>query len=853
MGPGLFYEVYMGKARRLAVLAGPFLGWSLSVEAAIVYVDSTADGAGDGSTWADAFTNLSVALVHVESGDQVWVAKGSYRPGSGRADTFQLKDGVGVYGGFAGFEDPFSFTLNQRNIVVNETILEGEIGAPGPSDNVFHVVTASNVARSAVLDGFTVARGNGSGLSLMRQDVGGGMLILNASPVIGHCLFRDAQAGSRGGAVHIAGGSPYFAHCRFVGNRTTVTQGANNVGGAVYYTGTPAVAANPLFVNCLFVGNRAGVGNGGSGASLYGGGYGTASLVNCTLLHNRADTLTGGVFGSATITNSIFYGNQDRNGLEITAQLRGAVVVSHSLVQGGWSGAGNLNADPLFKNAIGPDGIAGTLDDDAHLLPGSPCIDAGSNFAWPAEISPVDLDGASRFMNDSASPDNGEPIGMAIIDMGSYEKQSFCTINADCNDGLYCNGGESCTEGRCQQGSAPDCDDHVPCTSDRCVEVSQACAHESNDALCNDGVFCNGMETCDALLDCVSGPPPECDDGVACTFDDCDEQADLCVHTSDASVCDDHVFCNGVELCDPILGCTAGPTPCADGIDCTVDACDELNQLCDHTPDSSACDDGIFCNGAEECTLAGCAGGIPPCPNGSLCDEVLDICTAPPTPCLNDDECDDGNACTDDRCVLGFCAAIFNTLPCDDANDCTENDTCDNGACAGSPVLDCGNPPPGPGSGGNPPVVIPPVPSEEDAPPSIDDVAGENSEPTNSPSDQPEDDSDAPADSPSPCTRGEPCDQDQDTPAPSGDSDGDGVTDDLDLCPSTPLGLVTDASGCAFNEPTPGRGTLVMEDGRRCGACGAMGTIGVVVMVCVPGTVLVTGRPRGRKTFNRNV
>jgi hypothetical protein len=51
--------------------------------------------------------------------------------------------------------------------------------------------------------------------------------------------------------------------------------------------------------------------------------------------------------------------------------------VDYSDVEGGWPGTGNLNLDPLFVDADGPDGVYGTPDDDMHLLPTSPCIDAG--------------------------------------------------------------------------------------------------------------------------------------------------------------------------------------------------------------------------------------------------------------------------------------------------------------------------------------------------------------------------------------------------------------------------------------------------------------------------------------------
>ena len=84
------------------------------------------------------------------------------------------------------------------------------------------------------------------------------------------------------------------------------------------------------------------------------------------------------------------------------------------------------------------------------------------------------------------------------------------------------------------------------------------------------------------------GPPcatdDECDDGVACTRDVCDGRS-VCVHTPDALRCDDGVFCNGAERCEPSFGCVAGPLrECGDDDVCTLDRCDEERQACVHIP-----------------------------------------------------------------------------------------------------------------------------------------------------------------------------------------------------------------------------------------------------------------------------
>jgi hypothetical protein len=114
---------------------------------AAIYVDQNADQTPhDGSDWCHAYLELYQALAVAGPDTIIRVADGTYTPDtSGLADpreaTFHLADGVTIEGGYAGCGAP---DPDARDIALYETILSGDIGAPGNNaDNCYHVVTGS--------------------------------------------------------------------------------------------------------------------------------------------------------------------------------------------------------------------------------------------------------------------------------------------------------------------------------------------------------------------------------------------------------------------------------------------------------------------------------------------------------------------------------------------------------------------------------------------------------------------------------------------------------------------------------------------------------------------------------------
>ncbi len=468
------------------VLASLLLaGQSVHADPGVLYAAATAQGSGDCSSWVNACT-LQTALTRAVSGDEIWVKAGLHLPGTTRPSHFRLKEGVAIYGGFAGHEA----ARGERNWQTHLTVLSGDIDQndiTDPSgvvttttnikgDNAYHVVIGSGVTAAAVLDGFVITAGwafgstsedrggggmyNESGSPRLANMVfsgnyawlsGGGMYNLNASnPTLVNVVFAGNSASS-GGGMYNASSNPVLTDVVFAGNSATSGGGIFNLnasgprltlvtffGNSAYYGGGMYNnASSPALTNVRFATNTAT----NNGAGLYNSNTSSPTLTNVIFVGNTASNNGGGLYNSsssAILTNVTFSGNDARMGGGLY-NWSGAVTLANCILWGDQPAeiaevsSSTINATYSdIQRDSGVYGGVGNINADPRFVDAaggnlrlqrdSPAIDAGNNAAVPAGLL-HDLDGRPRFVDIPGVPDTGSGTP-PIVDMGAYEVQN---------------------------------------------------------------------------------------------------------------------------------------------------------------------------------------------------------------------------------------------------------------------------------------------------------------------------------------------------------------------------------------------------------------------------------------------
>jgi hypothetical protein len=371
------------------------------------YVKTVATGTGSGSSWANASGNLQAMIDASANNDEVWVAKGTYRPTTAvgynashvaytddRHKSFYLHTGVKLYGSFAGTET----TLTQRQLAANKTFLSGDLlGNDGTgfsftnnNENAYHVIIAIS-AHTIRIDGFTISGGNTTGMPAT---------YLNDAPV-----YTPITAGGAG--IYAYDCDYYITSNIFINNYSTGN------GGAVYNNSVNEIGD----LTCsLFINNRA-----AQGSALYvsnsGADYADSYLTNCTVFKNVSSGATVYTESSKNrmyIYNSIVMYNYGV-GKTIDSTLVTALYSAVQLNSLTPMDPGPDPLDPYFTNPLDPDGadnILGTSDDG--LIPHcGKAIGGGYNFNLPA----TDIRDAARIQH-------------GTIDMGVYETPLIQAIDS---------------------------------------------------------------------------------------------------------------------------------------------------------------------------------------------------------------------------------------------------------------------------------------------------------------------------------------------------------------------------------------------------------------------------------------
>lgn len=336
-----------------------------------------------GRSFYTSFSTLEDALGYIRSmrkdgknADthfEILVAGGTYKPSNERTTTapvthdqrlysFEVPQGVSIYGGFKGDEDYSSggvnsipaeggekvvsnmgdittilskrdySDFNQNGInepweLANQTILSGQINASSTAQNAYHVVftdkgettTANPVV---VLDGLTVMNGETDNqLSIStdenEQGRGGGIYSNGVTYTISRCRLLNNTA-VRGGAIFVRDADLNLSGCILAGNKTVENKATDNTlasrGGAAYVSGI-SMAVNLRAANTLWANNES-AGEGGAIGTNYAEGVSSSHdpllyIMNNTFVRNKA--ITNPVIythnGKSSIVNTLLWGN----------------------------------------------------------------------------------------------------------------------------------------------------------------------------------------------------------------------------------------------------------------------------------------------------------------------------------------------------------------------------------------------------------------------------------------------------------------------------------------------------------------------------------------------------------------
>jgi cysteine-rich repeat protein len=535
-------------------------------------------------------------------------------------------------------------------------------------------------------------RGNGSGSS------GGDLYVeVGLDATFGGTI--DASGGSSGGNVDVT------ARRNITFTRRMDASGRDSGG----YGGFVFVIAGSDGRGSVFVDEKLDAGGGGCSLLNGCGGGGAIDLFGCDITVSAlGEVQAGGPSGGAISLN-----------VNELLTVNGLVNALHTSSTQGTPGATSLQHPTRRPPVIGPGLITPTPDvfalatctGSGQLNCIDPCPACGDGTVTFPETcdqlgTPVGCDGCSSFCRlENCNDLNGCTVDSCTPTLGC--RHVIAPDGTSCSDGLVCNGSEVCTGALCRPGAPLVCDDTLVCTLDSCTEPSGCTFVPAPSTVpCNDGNACTVNDQCNGAGQCAGGGPRVCTDGQECTNDGCiptsgcvftprtgpctDEgnqctndvcNLGVCTHPlrANGTPCDDGLFCTLADGCVAGVCVAAQMRSCADTSSCTADTCDELIDMCVHTPAASCCGNGAV-EAPEECDdgnqvdtdacLTTCQDAT--CGDGIVwagveqCDAGAGNSNAPGATCRTDcrparcgdgiidplrgEQCDDANAAAGDGC-----------------------------------------------------------------------------------------------------------------------------------------------------------------------------------------------------------
>ena len=319
---------------------------AVSAQSATIYVNKTATGANNGTSWANAYTNLETAVIFAMPTDEIWVAKGTYYTSTtnDRSSSFALGNGVKLYGNFFGNET----NINQRVGLIpnasgtnriNETILNGDIGVANDStDNAYHIMYIVGNTLPVIIDGVKIIGGYAS--VDPGKGVGAGIYIQSTNDVfLKNVIIANntgkAGVNGKGGGLFVQTTTSFILeystiiHNRIIDDPLVSTNTAH-LGGGIYLSCPVNQISNCFIENNKIQSNR----SNSEGGGLYIVSNLNLNITNTSIIYNSVISTTtttakylkgGGIacYGNATSVSNLIANNLSDN---IVTTARGEVM-----------------------------------------------------------------------------------------------------------------------------------------------------------------------------------------------------------------------------------------------------------------------------------------------------------------------------------------------------------------------------------------------------------------------------------------------------------------------------------------------------------------------------------------------